>query len=833
MSCANPSPEERSTPRKQLLWIIGILFYVQAYCFLYYKYVPHIFAFQCALLPIVLMTAVCTIVSLRTGTFLLLFLIPVSGSLPYFFRLGGFNPLVYVFYAYVLGFLIHRATRPARLERANPLFLPILGASSVIFLSALITLWRYTNFFPLFMTSIQELAVNVLDVSSGEAIRRVVFDSLNYLAGFIWFIVIINILKARDTIQKAVFYLASATILSFVFGFYQAFRDIKLGNTGFFVDLNRVNALFTDPNSLGVYIALTVPVFFASVFSAKKSMKAVMLLAALGGIGLTPYVGSRSGFLGLISSSVFFILFALIAVTGRRRDRRLLEKKRLIFIFSSVFILIFVAYWVGVSKKGPLYKRLTKNVDSVSRSSWKDDILRGRQLLWPSALHMIKDFPVSGVGVGSFTCELPNVYKKYNIVPIAPFSFYAHTSSHDLLVDTSGNFYLHVASELGLIGLFFFLWIFIGILKQIHRSHFGGSRESELFHLNAGVSSGLVAMFVIFLFGAHTLSFEIQLTFWLLVGILYSMSPTRRPVEAIKTPLKIMIGLFIVIFASIHIWNSFYTLSIPERTERFGLLQEFGLYQVEKMDGQEFRWTGKTAGVTVNVIRPFLTIPVIASHPDIQGDPVQVKIFDLSPQTMRKTLLGGIVLRDRLWHEFRYDLSHEFGSNIILFFEVSRTWRPSDVLGTSDSRALGIGVGKLKLDDRSLSGSEREDLTEEIVRQYSQSDWEGPQDGHLYSKGRCWLETSLPEGDTFFRISAKGQKGGSDWPYMVLWLNEEMVGGAWVSSDHWEFYRFEKRIKPGLYKISVEFINDFYGETPEDDRNLYVGDLEIFQKRGD
>jgi hypothetical protein len=336
-------------------------------------------------------------------------------------------------------------------------------------------------------------------------------------------------------------------------------------------------------------------------------------------------------------------------------------------------------------------------------------------------------------------------------------------------------------------------------------------------------------MFVIFLFGAHTLSFEIQMVFWLLVGLLFTTSPARDTSGSMKKFQIITTSLFIMIFAVMFTWNSFHELSLQRRTERFDLIQEFGSYQVEKMGEQEFKWTQETAGFTVKVKKPLLIIPLIASHPDIQKDPVKVKIFVLGRQFKRKKLLDDIVLTDNSWHEFRYDLSHAISDNILLLFEVNRTWRPSEILGTSDSRELGIGIGMFKFQDDLFLGPEERTESEGLFLRYDQSDWKGLQGGNLQTKGQCWIETSLPDGEISFKISAKGKRAKGEWPYMIVWLNEEMIGGVWVSSDVWEFYRFQRKIKRGQYRISVEFINDDSAESPSEDRKLFVGDLEILQ----
>jgi len=134
-----------------------------------------------------------------------------------------------------------------------------------------------------------------------------------------------------------------------------------------------------------------------------------------------------------------------------------------------------------------------------------------------------------------------------------------------------------------------------------------------------------------------------------------------------------------------------------------------------------------------------------------------------------------------------------------------------------------------KFQDDLFFGTEEKTESEGLVLRYNQSDWKGSQGGNLQAKGQCWIETSLPDGEISFKISAKGQKAKGEWPYMIVWLNEEMIGDAWVSSDAWEFYRFQRKIKRGQYRISVEFINDYSTESPGEDRNLFVGDLEILQ----
>jgi hypothetical protein len=434
------------------------------------------------------------------------------------------------------------------------------------------------------------------------------------------------------------------------------------------------------------------------------------------------------------------------------------------------------------------------------------------------------------VGIGAYTCELPNFYKKYNIMRIAPVSFYQKASSHNVLVDSAGNYYLQIASELGIFGLILFLWIFYFIGRKIYFSNIDIENKLGDKTFIAGITSGILAMFLIFLFGVHTLSFEIQMTFWLSVGLLYGLSASEEKKTRLSKFGKISAGVLVLLFVFSFIWNSAHSLSLHKRTESFGLVQNFGLYAQEKADEREFQWTKKTAGLHTKVQMPFLVVPLIASHPDIRENPVRVRV-SVTQQLFRDTLLlDEITIKENRWQNFTYDLSKYIGDDVILLFETNRTWSPGDLLGTSDTRDLGVGIGLLKFEGEKPSES-IENIPQRLMllRKFSESDWNGSQGGDLRRIGTSWLETTLPEGDFLFRIEARGQQARGEWPYMVVMLNDEMLGGEWVSSEEWTFFSYQKKLKSGRYRISVEFINDWFMESLGEDRNLFIWGLDIIQ----
>lgn len=804
--------------------IFASFLYILGFSLFYTRYVPLIKSLQIILIPLLLFQIALTILSVRYGTLSLIFFIPLLNSLLYFFHLQGVNPLLILFLGYFLGVLIHQIFRPLKFEINNPLILPLGGMSFVLFFSAFITFWRYSNFFPLFDSTISDLAINTLNVTAGEAIRRVIFDFLSYSAGFVWFIIILTLLQTHEMITKAIVLLATSTSLSLAFGMIQLLFNPELGNLGLWLVLHRINALFSDPNSLGVYLALVIPLFVGALLTLKKTWKYFLLLPVATGIYLIPHIGSRSGFLGIFLAAAFLLLFLFKTILGFRKSNPRLYKRSL-FSFITAFVMIgFLSSLLFFSKGSTLYERFKWNVKVLSAQGAWERISMGRSFFWTASGYMIREYPLSGIGVGSFTCELPNTYKKYDIFPIMPFNYYQKATQRGVPIDTAGNFYLQIASEFGLIGFLFFAWIFLLIFRQVLKVHFFRKAKPEWKYLHPALSAGILSMFVIFLFGAHILNFEIQLTFWLIVGLLFITAPSSKEFHPAPRWKKLIVAVLLTAFGASHLWNSTHSLSLQHRTKEFGLAQNFGLYKEEKMNGQEFRWSGRKAGISFFLERPVVVVPILASHPDIRKKPVRVKIHLAKNLWKEKRLLDEIVLRESRWQEFRYDLSQESDTEFILLIEVDRTWQPLKELRVPDPRNLGIALGKLKFE-----GAPTEPILEkEVIAIFSSSDWQGPLGSELHMEEECWINLPLPQGKFQFEISARGDQARGEWPYMVAKIDEKIIGGQWVSSADWSTYTFQTYLEKGIHKIKIRFINDYYDPQTGEDRNLFVGDLKIY-----
>jgi len=816
--------------KKRIYLTAGSLCYLLAFILFYYKYVPQIRSVQLIMLSIILYLVVSTSHSIQVGTLSLIVLIPLTNSLPNFYNFSAFSPLLFFFYAYVLGVLVHQILHPTQMNLRNPFFLPLLGASVVLILSILFTFWRFTNFFPLYLNSIHDFAVNVLNVTAGEAIRRVLLDFLNYFAGFIWFVLLINVLKTKEAIKKAVQCLGLSTAISFLFGFVQAFLNPELGNTEFWIYKSQINALFTDPNALGVYLILSIPLFAGAYLTFEKAWKPLFALIVLGGIFLLPHSGSRSGFLGVVVVFILFFVFSIKMVFGLQKSKPQLFKRVLAIFALSILVVVVILAMLFSTKDSVLSQRILQNLEGITQSNSLAKILHGRQPFWESSYHMIKENPVSGIGIGTYTVELPNYYLKHAIFPTMTSAYHRIVRPVGMHVDTAGNYYLQVASELGFVGLFFFCWIFWLIIKLIGSSKFRQNSDPEWRAFRAGLSLGILALLFIFLFGVHTLSFEIQLTFWLCVGLLASLSFDTKEKFRPGPKQKILVSVLVMLFLIFHAWSTVHNLSLQTRTKKLRLVQTFGFYSEEKnAERGEFRWSTGTAGIAIVVNKRILTVSILASHPDIQRDPVRLKVSITKNLFKDRKYLKEIVLDRAQWQDFDFDLRDYIGSEILMVFEVDRTWNPQEELGAPDPRDLGIAIGTKTFEDISSFQDMISDTTLAPLLTYEQKDWQGKRKGTLGKTGKIWIDVTLPTGKYLFKIWAKGQRAGEEWPYMVVWVDDEMIGETWVTSDVFQPYFFHKTLDEDAHRISVAFMNDFYKEDTHEDRNLILDRFEIFR----
>jgi LPXTG-motif cell wall-anchored protein len=434
--------------------------------------------------------------------------------------------------------------------------------------------------------------------------------------------------------------------------------------------------------SFGGYLAVLVPVMLSMIFFFKGALRVFSFLVFISAIFILPNTGSRSSLIALFLSLVVFLGFYLINL----KKQKSFSLKKSVRLGAVVLLIAVVLISVLISSKDSIvYKRLDELRIAYKEGGLEKALAERSASQWKMAAKMIVDYPFTGVGIGAFIIELPN---------------YAETAEISLrTTDSAENYFLQVGSELGTMGLFFALWIFWLIFKEIKKGFNSYLSQGRWKHIRIGVSCGIISMFMIFFVHTYIGSYELKYTFWLLVGLLFVINRGETKPESriyFSKKFKIFSLVLILIFSGVHLWNSTRSLSLKNRTQRLDLKQNFGLYPLEKTeDGREFRWTRGYGGLTIKIEEPVIEIPMQASHPDIGKNPLRVKIYLIKDFFKEKRLLDEVLLTENSWKTVEYYIPEEVNQQAILLFKVSRTWNPLKTFGTPDPRNLGIAVGKI------------------------------------------------------------------------------------------------------------------------------------------
>jgi hypothetical protein len=653
------------------LYILGIYFF-------YITYVPLVPRFQYALGPILILVAGTTIVNIKAGGLCFVCLFPLINSLPYFFGIYETTPhaptALVLFLALLCGVLLRTAFFEEKFDLPLRLFRPILLAFCLVLISGIVTFFRYANFYPFLSDSIYELTTNTYGVSAGGAMMSVVFSSLNYITGFIFFFLVVSQLNSIHSINRFFSALGISTVLAISFGLVQKIFNLSVGKNLLNIEMKVVNGTFKDSVSFGTFLAMIIPLMMGACFSFKRGKRLLSLIGLGAAFYLLFYTGSKIALVSAFVSLLFFVLFGL----------HILRRKKIALVMSLLLVMIIALFFV-LSRYGTLAKSVTvARTEEMFGRGVLNFLSDRRGTQWKSAVSMTRDYPLSGVGVGAYIIELPNYAKKYR--RRAP--------------DSAENYFLQVASEMGITGSVFFLWI-LGLvgylaLKRLWKR----SRDGDSPFLQIGVLLGIGVYYAHLFFHTYIGSYEIKYFFWLLVALAFFGDPNGgREKQAAPLPknVKIVFAVLLILFTGVHLWNSTHSLSLSQRTKDLELKHRFGFYPAEQTpSGVEFRWSKKAAGLSVTVEKPVLAFSLHASHPDIVSSPVQVKVSLVKNVFREKKLLEKVTLRDSGWRSLSFNIPEELHTSPILFIEVDRVWNPHKALGTDDNRYIGVALANIR-----------------------------------------------------------------------------------------------------------------------------------------
>lgn len=212
-------------------------------------------------------------------------------------------------------------------------------------------------------------------------------------------------------------------------------------------------------------------------------------------LGVAGSTAAASVFVSLSRSGIVSLCLAAVVLGVGLRLRAGERRKGLLLAGAAAATLVFVS-WFGWA---PILARFERLPDNLDRFGY-----------WRDCVGLVRDFPLTGTGFGTFGAAYP----PYRTVVGGGFLAHAH------------NDYLQLLTEGGVVGLGLAGWFLGAVLRQAWRVG-QTRRERYSIHLYLGCFAGLAAL------GAHSLTdfnlhlFANRLYAFFLLGLLVSASHTR------------------------------------------------------------------------------------------------------------------------------------------------------------------------------------------------------------------------------------------------------------------------------------------------------------------
>ncbi len=540
------------------------------------------------------------------------------------------------------------------------------------------------------------LNVNVAGVKAVFWQRENTKFTIFYLFFPILLLLQYTLLKKLDT-NIFIRFFATATTISLAILFYQSYVDITFFNNPYWVRLQRIGGLSTDPNAYAMTAFLLLPLFiFGVFFESKKTIKAFYLTLIISLLIGMIFSGNRTGLSGIFLLAVSLpMILAMAYKQWPGRLRLILFISPLIFMILTYLVLPFIMNQVHSMDTGVLTQRLITTWDKFEEGGLARVFFHkethGRRFLIAWAL--LLKAPLAGWGSGGFYREFSNI-------------FYIQTGKIRPAYDSALNHYLMIGGDMGLpvlilnlILLTFPLIVAVFILRKL-------SDLKQRF-----IVATLFVANVIFLIMINTIppSYFPDLIWVWTAQLAYLVILGEKNGISFKITSKIWRNIFysstIMLFLSV-VLGSYQTTfgqngyKARQQADWWPFKYEKNCYAIEKWKEGVVRWCNKDAilQIPINKALPAqIKVTFIVRHPDIQLKPVMVK-YGGKGGTAHE-----VVLRNHSWKTIEIPVTMDYIFEIeapnkslkryfVLSLDVSRTWIPKEWGVNNDTRELGVAV---------------------------------------------------------------------------------------------------------------------------------------------
>lgn len=308
-----------------------------------------------------------------------------------------------------------------------------------------------------------------------------------HLSFILFYFVVINTIRTKEQWLSMVKLFLCVAFLVGAYGVFQNFAGVNSTESWvdetMFEDIKvRVYSFFDNPNVLGEFLVLTIPMVIAVLWNKNKSEhKVVFGVFFLCMAACMIFTWSRGAWLGLVLACAILLL---------SMDKR--------WVFFGVLAICVLPALLVATGNTAILQRL------FSIGNTADTSTAYRVSIWSASLDIIRDFWVSGIGIGSEAFK--NVYPMY-AKSGADFALHAH------------NLYLQIWVECGILGFASLLATLIRFIKQTFSfSVMAVKKDNDIAKFLIAIGAGLIG----FLFQGLTdyvwYNYKILMLFWIILA---------------------------------------------------------------------------------------------------------------------------------------------------------------------------------------------------------------------------------------------------------------------------------------------------------------------------
>lgn len=355
--------------------------------------------------------------------------------------------------------------------------------------------------------------------------------------------------------------IAGASIAALI-GIAQYFNYNPLGYLQFSVPAST----FTNPNIATTYFDLITPLAFVSIFIAKNKIhKSLATISSILCLSFLLLSHSRGSWLALLF--VFIGLIFLVLKNPNFKNTLYSHvSKHKSYLITAIMLPLFLFFLPSTIFNLP---EITSNSlvmvpnPPIKKSQLVfDDSTKIRLHAYINSMSMIKDQPVTGTGYGGFKTGFRNY-----MFEVVPFS----RVNEDKIYARLHNDILQIFVELGLLGGFLFIYIYIVLLQTCWQTIKKANNHKIVF-LMSGLFLAIIANGIHALvdFPFHKPNSALQ--FWIWLGIISAIAVKITPVKT--TYFNKFTIIFLILFSSIFSIYNFYYYKNYIKASEFRLIAE-------------------------------------------------------------------------------------------------------------------------------------------------------------------------------------------------------------------------------------------------------------------